>query len=259
MKKLSFTAILFLFCSVILSAEIKDQLEKILPGPIVQELITKGSLQNSEYRQENASLKLLPNISLAKEGPFIQAAIQDPFFIETLYLYKKNGLKTSINDTKNISIILRSLSRLEGIQYYSASRKAMRTLYEKSYVIDGIKTKIRQPDPIQGTADGLVLTVLQKDMTFGEYVYEYSYKETDNSVAFYSQNKESMRYNFIKLIDANNLHVSLIVQDFGDYLLIYGVTSAKFLAIPGIDKKINESFLNRSEAIYKWFISEYEK
>jgi hypothetical protein len=135
----------------------------------------------------------------------------------------------------------------------------MRTLYEKSYVIDGIKTKNRQPDPVQGSADGLVLTVLQKDMTFGEYVYEYSYKQTDNTVAFYSQNKEAMRYNFVKLLDANNLHMSLIVQDLGDYLLIYGVTSAKFFAIPGVDKKINESFLNRSEAIYKWFISEYEK
>jgi len=135
----------------------------------------------------------------------------------------------------------------------------MRTLYEKSYVVDSAKTKNKISDPVQGSADGLVLTALQKDMTFGEYLYEYSYKETDNSVAFYSQNIEAMKYNFIKLIDANNLHVSLIVQDLGDYLLIYGITSAKFFAIPGIDKKINESFFNRSEAIYKWFISEYEK
>jgi len=259
MKKLYFAAILLLFCSLFLSAEIKEELEKILPEQIVQELMKKESLQNSAYKQENESLKLFPNISLVKDGPFIQSAVQDPFFIETLYLYKKTEKNSTTNDIKNISIILRSLSHLEGIQYYSASRKTMRTLYEKSYVVDGIKTKNRLPDPVQGSADGLVLAVLQKDMTFGENIYKYSYKETENSVAFYSQNSESMRYNFIKLIDANNLHMSLIVQDLGDYLLIYGVTSAKFLAIPGIDKKINESFLNRSEAIYKWFISEYEK
>jgi len=258
MKTLAFTAILFLFGCFFLSAEVKDQLGKILPEQIVLDLIKEGSLQNSAYRQENQTLKLLPNISIVKEAPFIQSAAQDPFFSERLYLYKKNK-KTTVNDINSISIILRSLSLLEGIQYYSASRKTMRTLYEKSYVVDSAKTKNKISDPVQGSADGLVLTALQKDMTFGEYLYEYSYKETDNSVAFYSQNIEAMKYNFIKLIDANNLHVSLIVQDLGDYLLIYGITSAKFFAIPGIDKKINESFFNRSEAIKKWFISEYEK
>ena len=258
MKKLSFAAILFLFCSFFLSAEVKEQLEKLLPEQIVQEVIKKGSLQNSAYKQENQTLQLLPNITIAKEAPFVQSAVQDPFFLETLYLYKKSE-KTSANDIQGISIILRSLSHLEGIQYYSASRKTMRTLYEKSYVIDGIKTKNKIPDPVQGSADGLVVTALQKDMTFGQNIYEYTYKETDDAIAFYSHNMESMRYDLIKLIDSNNLHVSLVVQDLGDYLLIYGLTSAKFIAIPGIDKKINESMLNRSEAIYKWFISEYEK
>jgi len=89
MKTLAFTAILFLFGCFFLSAEVKDQLGKILPEQIVLDLIKEGSLQNSAYRQENQTLKLLPNISIVKEAPFIQSAAQDPFLAKGFISIKR--------------------------------------------------------------------------------------------------------------------------------------------------------------------------
>ena len=170
-----------------------------------------------------------------------------PFFVENLYLYRKNADKVGPAgvDVAKISTILRSLSRLEGIQYYSTSRKKMRTLYEKSYVVDGIKTKKRIADPVAGPADGMKIIALQKDLTFGEYLYQYSYRETADTVSFVSDNLEPMSLSFIKLIDPENLRVSLVVYDMGDGFLVYGLTCADFPAIPGLESKLNASFSTR--------------
>ena len=135
----------------------------------------------------------------------------------------------------------------------------MRTLYEKSWTIDGQATRNRIADKNTGSADGMTIYALQKDLTFGEYAYSYSYRQTADTVAFFSQNLDAMNYSVIKLIDPGKLRVSLVVQDFGDYLLVYGLTRADFPAIPGLEGKVNASFTTRAEAVYQWFIREYEK
>jgi hypothetical protein len=135
----------------------------------------------------------------------------------------------------------------------------MRTLYEKSYAVDGSETRKRIEDPVDGSADGQTVLAIQKDLTFGEYLYQYDYRETENTVAFYSKNRETLSYAIFDLIDPEALRTSLVVYDMGDYLLIYNLTRVSFTAIPGMESKIKASFTTRAEAVYKWFISEYEK
>jgi len=261
MKKLGVAIFILVFTSGLFAADIGERLGHIIPVSFVKELVEKGELSNSAYRQKGVSALYLPNTQLAKEANLFWTGEEAPFFIETLYLYKKPAAKQGEagKETQSISGILRSLSHLQGIEYYSTSRKKMRTLYEKSYVVESIQKKERIADPISGSADGVTLTVVQKDLTFGEYTYEYKYRQNDDSVAFFSRNIEPMNYSIIKMIDKDNLHVALVVQDLGDYLLIYGVTRVSFLALPGLEDKINASFSTRAEAIYKWFINEYEK
>lgn len=261
MKRTVFAVSLFLAGGTLLFADINAELNKILAEKTAQALQSKGTLQNSSYRKAGTVLQLVPNIAFIEESKNIPQVPDTPFFVENLYLYKKTSGKVGPagNDVAKISSILRSLSRLEGIQYYSTSRKKMRTLYEKSYVVDGAKTKKRIPDPVDGSAEGMKIIALQKDLTFGEYLYQYSYRETADTVAFFSENLEPMSLSFIKLIDPENLRVSLVVYDMGDSLLVYGLTCADFPAIPGLESKISASFSTRADAIYKWFISEYEK
>lgn len=261
MKRTAFAACLVLAGGCVLFADTNAELNKILPEKTAQVLQDKGSLQNSSYRKTGAALQLSPSIGVIKESKDIPQVPNTPFFVENLFLYKKPVGKTGAvgADVAKIAEILRSLSHLEGIQYYSTSRKKMRTLYEKSFVVDGPKTKKRIADPTDGSADGMKIIALQKDLTFGEYLYQYSYRQTADTVAFFSENIEPMSYTFIKLIDPENLRVSLVVYDMGDSLLVYGLTCADFPAIPGLESKLNASFSTRADAIYKWFISEYER
>jgi len=258
-----FCAVLVCACiaGTVFATDIQDFLSRQLPPAAVSGLIAQGTVQNTVYRKKGEIPSLVPASTLAREAVAFWKGDEAPFFIETLYLYKKNPLKQGAPgiDTDRISVILRSLSKLEGLEYYSPSRKKMRTLYEKSYIIESVDSKKRLPDPLAGSADGVTAMVLQKDLTFGEYAYRYSWRQTVDSVAFFSVNIDAMSYSFLKLIQPEKLRVSLIVQDLGYWLLVYNLTKADFTAIPGIEGKITSSFSARAEAVYKWFITEYEK
>ncbi len=261
MKRFCAVILCTLFAVGISAADLKELLSRQFSSVVVTGLLEQGTVQNTVYRQKGINPTLVPSTTLAGEAVAFWKGDEAPFFIETLYLYKKTPQKQGLpgKDTDQISVILRSLSKLEGIEYYSNSRKKMRTLYEKSYIIDSPVSKKRLSDPLDGSADGISAFALQKDLTFGEYVYRYSWRQTTDSVAFFSLNVDAMSYSFFKLIQPDKLRVSLIVQDMGDWLLVYNLTKADFMAIPGIEGKITSSFSARADAIYKWFVKEYEK
>ena len=243
------------------AADIGERLAAVLPGEAVSLLLAKGRVQKSAYREKGVSPTLAPSSVLSGEAFGFWSGKDAAFFAESLYLYKKKKPVSTEpgSDVPKISVILRSLSRLEGIQYYSESKKKMRTLYEKSFCVDGVKTKSRVADPIAGAGDGRYVVALHQDQSLGEDGNSDWYRQPPDSVAFFSQNAEAMNFTVFKLIDPGKLRVSLIVQDFGDYLLVYGLTRADFPAVPAIESRLNASFSNREEAIYEWFIREYEK
>lgn len=257
-----FSALLCLsLAGFVAAADISARLREFLPARAVSELVEKGKTQKSSYREKGVVPTLAPSVPLSREALAYWSGKDPSFFVESLFLYrKKAGTETAPGgDVPRVSSILRSLSSLEGIEYYSTSRKRMRTLYEKSYTIDGPSTRKRIPDKTEGSADGISVYALQEDLTFGEYVYRYSYLQNQDSVAFLSENLETLSYKVIKVIDPDRLRVSLIVLDMGDCLLVYGLTRADIPAIPAIDGHLNASFTTRAEAVYRWFIGEYEK
>ncbi len=261
MKRTGFAFALALLMAVLGAEDLAERLSAVLPSDVTTELIEKGLLQSVMYRKSEAVPRLAPRLPLADAALSFWEGKAPPFFSESLYLYKKGEPRVGKpgGETEAISVILRSLSRLKGVEYYSTSRKKMRTLYEKSYVVDGKETRNRIDDPVEGSADGITLLAVQKDLTFGEYLYEYEYRETEDTVAFYSKNLETLTYAIFDLIDEKALRTSLVVHDMGDYLLIYNLTRVSFTAIPGMESKVRASFTTRAEAVYKWFISEYEK
>lgn len=240
--------------------DIQKRLTALVSEDTAAALVQDGYVRKTAYREDETVLSLLPGLPLAEEADRFWNGDAAPFVSETLFLYKKadNG-ESEQEEISDISEILRSVSRLEGLEYYSNSRNKMRTLYRKSYVVESEENRIRQDDPREGSADGLSIVVVQEDLTFGEYAYQYRYRQTGDTVAFFSTNIDSLFYGIFRIIRSGNLRIALVVHDLGDYLLVYNLTRADFLAVPGMEKKLNASFSSRADAVYTWFIDEYEK
>ncbi|PIE98551.1 MAG: hypothetical protein CR988_02665 [Treponema sp.] len=238
------------------SGNIIKRLETVLQPSVVNKLVKESSVRKILYGEKNMDLSICPATNIAKMTTDGWKKNKPVFMVESLYLYKK----TNPQNSKDISKILHSVSKLEGIEYYSTSRKKMRTLYEKSYAVKPVKDEknkvIYHKINDQLTAESML--VLQKDLTFGEYIYSYNYKKTDDGVGFFCENTEKLKYSFFKIVDPYEMNIALSVTDFGDYLLVYVNTRANFAKLGSLKKKLENSFSTRADAIYNWFISEYE-
>lgn len=151
--------------------------------------------------------------------------------------------------------ILRSLGSLQGIEYYSVSHKAMRTFYAESYIIDGPSSKVKLVDPAP-PAPGAVPSVetlfaFQRDLSFGANTYRYDFAAYPDAILLKSTNLTRMSYGFVPVIAPEALAIKLLVIQADDAILVYVASGA---TAPGLFRgRLEESFANRAEALFKWF------
>ena len=153
--------------------------------------------------------------------------------------------------------ILRSISSMEGIQYYSVTRDRMRTLFAESYAIDSPDTRRRIRDPLVDEIPVYGLQYMfQKDLTFGENVYRAEYIAQGTGVTLKSRNLTQMRYYFLPMVKPNDSLTVLMVLPRGRQILFYGVMAAHTPSLLGLERSREESFYNRLNALYEWFVRE---
>lgn len=220
------------------------------------ELVQKGQLIRSLYDQKNATPRFTPPFAVPQTFAESWDKGTPVFLIEALYLRKKVG--NGEKDIKRISQVLRSLSKLEGLQYYSSSREKMRTLYESSYVITDPEHEEPISDPVDNLEADFSVYVLQKDLTFGKNIYRYRFCTDADSAGFLSTNVSTLKYSIFKAIEPEELQASVAVTDLGDYLLIHALTRAQFTAPSIFRERVQNSFKTRGEAIYGWFVTQYD-
>lgn len=216
----------------------------LISEEIEGELRKKGKIQRTFYKEEFEPT-LTPNASLSQtlRDNFLER--KTPSFVcESLYLVKKADFNRS-------SVALRSFSTLKGIEYYSHSRKKMRTLYSECYAVDEKKKPI--PDPVEGNCDGKTFNVMMHDSTFGKHFYEYKFYERENQVAFESKNKDTFFLAIIKVLGAEKMTVSFSAVDMGDDVLLYVLFGADFFATKSMENTLTASFLARINVLYDWF------
>ena len=220
-------------------------------------LVKQGHLFRSVYNQENAVPRIVPLFAVPQTFAENWNKATSTFLIEAVYLYQKT--QDGEKDISKIARVVRSVSKLEGLQYYSSSRKKMRTLYEASYSIDDPKTAGRIADPVDNPAADFSIYVLQKDLTFGKNIYRYRFCTDADSAGFMLTNVGVLKYSIFKAIEPENLETSIAVTDLGEYLLIHMLTRAHFTAPSAFRERVQNSFRTRGEAVYGWFITQYEK
>jgi hypothetical protein len=261
---LRFLAVIYFFAPAV--PGLYAQLDGGLVSKTIGARLLQGNLLNA-VQFENAVPELAPgNAELRSIFEENSAQVKPFMLVESLYLCKKparfNKDAWNAGEKTEAFNILVSISTLEGTQYYSRSRGAMRTFYEKSSVINDPREKKPQADPVfsaGGLPSNFTLYARQKDLSFGDNVYRYDYFIGDDAIIFTQTNCNAVSYGIIPLAAKEKLRVIAAVIDAGEYFLIYAASMAKPPPFQALKKKAGESFASRADALIKWFTQRVDK
>ncbi len=216
-------------------------------------------------QQETQEFSLRPDTPLAKEGTCTWEQHDAPLYsAESLYYLPK---KTLIANSKNpadadtsieaAAKILRMVSNMQGIQYYSNGDKKWETLYKRAYMVESPRSKQAIPDQTEGNADGKTFFCLLDDNSFGENVYQLDYRQSADEVSVCFTNTDALKVAMITGVKPRDLKINLVVTDCGDAFLVYLVTQAKYPQISFLEKRLRRSLTARVDAIYGWFKNQF--
>ncbi|MGC9311782.1 MAG: DUF6675 family protein [Sediminispirochaetaceae bacterium] len=217
---------------------------------------------NRFYTSEGGALHM-PAVSLSEDLLDAALAIDYSVGVETLFLIPWDEVSPDLArlpaDEFELRIynILRSVSSLEGIEYYSASRERMRTLFAECWAIDNPDDRTRIPDPLV-TAVPAEATVYihQKDLTFGKNLSRVEYQHDNGNFRMGIVNLTTMTYMLFPIVGKENMSMQILVIPGREGILFYGLNTVKVLDLPIFYKKMESSFTNRMIALYNWFLGE---
>ncbi|MGN0729465.1 DUF6675 family protein [Treponema sp.] len=226
--------------------------EEILGSENFEILKSQGKIQVNIFKPEKAEFQLLPETMLAgKIAEELNSSADEeiPSLIgENVYLIPKGNIGLD-----KASEILRSVSKMQGMQYYSNGEKKWTTLYHDAYCIAGPQDRTRVDDKTDGSADGLVQYCLLNDNSLGKSNYEVSYFQTENEISMKLVNTTPVYYKFLKAVKPGNIHINLVMTICDDYIVVYMNVKASFFSLGVVEKRMKKSLLNRLDAIFTWF------
>ncbi|MBQ9237842.1 MAG: hypothetical protein IJ191_00780 [Treponema sp.] len=242
-------------------------LEDIVAEEYISALRESGQVEYI-HEENNDTLKLLPKSSYADmllNGRVKKVRDRLGYVTESLFWVKKEVLaenSTRVDTVPDTSLeavtrVLRSASAMEGMQYYSNSRKEWSVLYKSVYMVKGANDWTRIPDENTGDANGQVSYCYQHDHTFGGCYYRLNYYQTGNEVAALFTNITWMKYGAIRAVKPEQLKISIVVTDCGEGYLFYIVSDADCVRFPLMTTRLTNSFRARIDALYKWFITQF--
>jgi hypothetical protein len=254
MKK---NAMVLLFCIFFSAAAGAGSLEELAGAERVSLLESGDSLVETQLSA--------PAPRLAPHYPYLReildtlfARLSPSMLVENLSLYRKPAGAGSASWTaaERTALYNRMLqvSSLAGLQYYSTSRRTMRTFYESSGVIDGPSTRRPWNDPsFETPPEMLELYTRQKDLTFGDNVYRSEYHALPGAIIQVQENVTPLTMSIITAVGQGRLRTVIAIMDAGPYLLVYGAAFARAASFPGLGSRISASFSTRVAAMARWF------
>lgn len=197
--------------------------------------------------------ELAPDTPLGRETVQTAATANLTVGTEALFLYR-----SSTEDQEGLLLkcynILGAVSTLEGIEYWSASRKRMRVLFEESWVIDKENDKVHLPDPVVTEIPvRRTLWLHQKDSTFGSATNRMDFRSEKNEISAVIINMTPLYYGIIKVIEPEAMQMHILIIPVQEGILFYGIAAGKTLNMKVFEKKAQRSFYNRIKALYSWF------
>jgi hypothetical protein len=267
-RTITIIAILVSLAALSLAAQ-QPSLDDVLPSISAADrssLLTNGELLR--FHAEGMSPGLLPNTSLTATvarrliSGDLNIGIEGLFFTSADVL--PSLFKSMPADERELILynILRSVSTLQGLEYYSASRGEMRLLFEESWAIsDPNNSKEALADPlVTAIPPRDSFFIHQKDKSFGNNQSEMTFLAESNVFASDVINLSTMRYKgIIKVVDSGNMQVHLIVVPVEEGLLMYGTMSAQTRNVKSFIDRARDSFTNRVIALTGWYRARLEE
>ena len=255
---------LFSFLANIFSQEIKSEypkLEDIIDSKYINELKENNKISRFFTEKDNSDFQFYPDLELSKNATknWKSTRQDNPnFTIESIYRLEKSKQEFSGKDLDKIIFedakikkILRSISKMEGIEYYSNSRKRTEVLYSKAYTVNNPTERKKVEDNFNYLENPIY--VLLDDKSFGEYLSVINNDSKGFENCFEYLNIDNINYGIIKAVEPNNMQVFLDVINCEDEIIVYVFIQSK-MDVPAIFKsKIYDSFVARTDALFEWF------
>lgn len=178
--------------------------------------------------------------------------------IEMVILYTRHVVPVdTTSDLISIYNVLSSISTLEGILYFSESRKRMRTLFTKSYVVESSESEVKIDDPLFTVLPSRSeIDVIQEDLTFGKNRYRITYQCSGKEIVMKIENTTPLKYLIFPDVRPSQFVTYIVVIPEKHRILFYGIScihSAIFLKF--FKGRLQESLYNRLKALYLWFVA----
>lgn len=243
---LSLALYLALFSSTSLWAQSNPSIPQIMSKGHIIKATGKGSLPVlSSIGNENGAE--------AKDGT--------PLRMELLALFPSTIGEKGLQD-RLISLVMASAApkSLGGLQYWSASRRLMRTLYSKAYMVVGKNDTREIPDPVSlvdlGKGPPWKFFAYLQDLTFGGNIFEFETTIAEGSLVVAITNAETLRYALMPLAKPGGMIQRITATPYAEGLLVHCVTllyAPDFLA-----RRVFESAGNKTLALLGWFAGRIE-
>jgi hypothetical protein len=157
--------------------------------------------------------------------------------------------------------VLTSIHTMEGIEYWSASRQRMRTLYERAYFVDPDSRATRTDPPAlpRQLSPGYsrLFYAFMKDLTFGGNVMKYSVELGESALSVRSENASAMKYMLLPLVGPGGMKSDIVMMPCRDGLL--GFFAMELAAPQIVAERVFESAGNKLLGVLGWFVREAEK
>ncbi len=240
-----------------------NQTKKVLAvslGFLLCTLAFSQTAQRLLYKEPGAKPALAPATELGTDcwDGWYATHSHDPVFLaEALYTVQKKPGTEGTSQIDVISRIGRSFSTMQGLEYYSNTRKKMAVLYDECYTVSSPSDRSRTADRTGGSADGKTIYYIQKDKSFGRALYGATYRQTETELCFSSKNIDPLSFTVFKAVKPEDLYLTLLITEQEDSFTVYILAQADFASIPMIDQFLEKSFMARLDAVYTWFKESY--
>ncbi len=237
-----------------------DDLRAAAPGLTdaqAESLLTKGSV--TRFFQPHESAELVPDCSLAPTIKADMSSLDYSIGVEVLFIAKP-GDESGPDPLLGWYNILRSISTLKGVEYYSVLDGKMRVLFSNSYAVDNATDKKRIADPlVTSLPPESSITIMQDDTRFGTNYYRVRYLAAADAISMTMTNITTLSLLFIPVISPQDMQLHLVVLPYQGSRLFYGSVVVRVGTMLGLQGIVRDSFHNRINALYGWFKSMADK